>query len=101
MKYPSAFKKLVENNLLAGIGKMSYGIYLYHYSLPYYYEAVVGYISEKLNFSNSLAKFLLIPPSGYVIQLGVLLAISYFSYKFIEVKFLRLKSRFNYAQENN
>jgi peptidoglycan/LPS O-acetylase OafA/YrhL len=70
-----------ENPLLNRIGKISYGIYLFH--IP------VSVIVNSFHISNNL--FIL-----YAIKLSALLLISYCSYYLFELKIMALKRKFTY-----
>jgi peptidoglycan/LPS O-acetylase OafA/YrhL len=73
--------KFWEIPLLNRIGKISYGIYLFH--IP------VSMIVNSLHISNNLYII-------YAIKLPVLLLISYCSYYFFELKVMALKKKFSY-----
>jgi len=73
--------KFWEIPLLSRIGKISYGIYLFH--IP------VSVIINSLHISNNLYII-------YAIKLPVLLLISYCSYYFFESKVMTLKKKFSY-----
>jgi peptidoglycan/LPS O-acetylase OafA/YrhL len=68
-----------EHPLLNSIGKVSYGIYLFH--IP---------VSVIINSMDIQASVFLI----YAIKLSALLGISYLSYYYFELKLMALKSRF-------
>jgi peptidoglycan/LPS O-acetylase OafA/YrhL len=73
--------KFWENPLLIRIGKISYGIYLFH--IP------VSVIVNSLHISSNLYVI-------YAIKLPILLLISYCSYYFFELKVMALKKKFAY-----
>jgi peptidoglycan/LPS O-acetylase OafA/YrhL len=73
--------KFWEIPLLIRIGKISYGIYLFH--IP------VSMIINSLHISNNLYII-------YAIKLSALLLISYCSYYFFELKVMALKKKFTY-----
>ena len=70
-----------EIPLLNSIGKISYGIYLFH--IP------VSVVVNSLHISNNLYIM-------YAIKLPALLLISYCSYYFFELKVMALKKKFTY-----
>jgi peptidoglycan/LPS O-acetylase OafA/YrhL len=81
------FDNLILNNTATRyIGKISYGIYLYHMPIP----ILVKIIISKMNISHSFSSFQLI-----AIYTLVTLLISSLSFKYIESRFLNLKSRFS------
>lgn len=85
------FKFLLNNRFLIFIGKMSYGVYLYHTIIP---RLTTNYLNNHVLFfvSNGSLKFGL----HFTINFIVLLVISWFSFIFIERKFLLLKEKFKY-----
>ena len=86
-------KQILENRLLNFIGKMSYGLYLYHYVIDSYLEAFIKYaLSGYTNlpiFFNTLA-FL------WILKAVFLFTLCWVSYTYIEMPILRLKSKFRY-----
>jgi peptidoglycan/LPS O-acetylase OafA/YrhL len=95
-KYNAITEFILNNKGLNYIGRMSYGIYLYHAILPHYYYPVINYLNRSMHFSDYTMKILTYPPPSYIIQLILVFIISYFSYNYIEVKILRLKRYFVY-----
>jgi peptidoglycan/LPS O-acetylase OafA/YrhL len=76
-------KQLLNNKLLLYIGKISYGIYLFHNFIPYFYELKISWMSDDLVM--------------YVVQILrfiVLLLISTASWYLIEQPLLKIKNRF-------
>jgi peptidoglycan/LPS O-acetylase OafA/YrhL len=90
-------KHLLENRFLNYIGKISYGIYLYHY-------VYLGLLFSKINgfFYNitlpfpALNKVVHDAHVDYWIEVTAMVLIAAVSYQFIEKPLLRLKKRFNY-----
>lgn len=77
------FKQILNNRVLLYIGKISYGMYLFHNFIPYFYEIKILAILE--------------PISMYLIQslrLLVLVSIASVSWILIEKPFLRMKDKF-------
>ena len=95
-RYNFVTRSILNNKFLVGIGKISYGVYLYHYFLPYYWLKFVTYLKGSIHLSDKAFKLLTVPPSGYLAQLLLLLTIAWFSYRYIEFNFLKLKKYFNY-----
>ncbi len=91
-------KYVFGNSLLIFIGKISYGVYLYHNFIPLYWKGFIHMLDQrslKVPFVNIWI------PAGYenmflLTQSALLLLlISYLSYRFIESPILKLKSRFS------
>lgn len=94
--YNQTTKFIFENKLLVKVGKISYGLYLYHYTLPLYYYQLIDYITHKTKINKNILKILTIPPPAYLIYLCLLFLVSILSYKYIEAVFLKLKRHFTY-----
>jgi peptidoglycan/LPS O-acetylase OafA/YrhL len=90
---------IFNNRILSGIGKISYGLYLYHLLLPNYYLQLVQYLQTKITINGRLLIRLTVPPSSYLIYLSLLFLIAILSYNFIEIPFLKLKRYFNYSTQ--
>lgn len=86
--YTQLRNKLLENRLMYQLGLVSYGIYLFHYSIPYFY------LKAKTSLQISFGKYDL--PIDYLIMLVILLALAFLSYYLIEKPILSLKRRSNY-----
>jgi peptidoglycan/LPS O-acetylase OafA/YrhL len=89
-----AFNFIWSNKILIFIGKISYGIYLYHNLIPHFTQ-------------NALQQYFHVTPEnmlphkmGYLVMLGVnaviLLSMAWLSWILIEKPVLRLKKRFEY-----
>ena len=94
------FKKILGNNFLVELGKISYGMYLFHNIIPYMFNETLGkfiystyipvldkIIPQKLSGEIELINYLLI-----------LLIISYLSWNFIEKPINGLKRLFEYQR---
>lgn len=80
---------IFENRFLITIGKISYGIYLYHFITPTYYLQFIDYLNLHIHFSSSTLKVLTYPPPAYLIQLLLVLFLSFVSYQFLEKRLLK------------
>ncbi|HNR20277.1 MAG TPA: acyltransferase [Bacteroidia bacterium] len=76
------FKKLIVNKVADYIGKMSYGIYLYHYPILYYFNMV--------DWQNPITH----NAPKYWAMIGLILACASLSYHFIELPLLNMRHRF-------
>lgn len=81
----------IENNIkikwFSGLGKWSYGIYMYHPMVMYFSFSIVN----KLNVKSVIGSNLLY----YSLVFGLTIVISYFSYRYIELFFLKFKHKFS------
>lgn len=78
-------KRILESKILKDLGKISYGLYLFHYPI--------------LNLTRYLSIKLGVSPQWYIIifiNLLFTIIVSKISWKFFEEPILRLKSKFNY-----
>ena len=82
----------LENKVCDFIGKISYGIYVIHPLLIFYYVEVIGTFH-----SNSVFNYLLI----YFLTIATTILLAYISYEFYEKKFLKLKERFTTVKSSN
>lgn len=80
------FLNFLNNSILIHLGKISYGLYLYHFIVLTLFPILLA----KYNFKmpNDLSK--------NIVELMLIYLISSFSYHFIESKFLLLKKKFVY-----
>ncbi len=89
--------KCFQNRILQYLGKISYGLYLYHKIVP----LTLLIFLNKTNLSiNNVYIY-------YLVNIFILLVVSHFSWVIIESRILRLKDRFEYisstglAKRNN
>jgi len=75
---------ILNNASLKYLGGISYGIYLYHKPLPYF----ITLVARKTNFNINIYL-------QFALALGLTLIISYFSFNYIEKRFLNLKEKFD------
>lgn len=86
--FVSLRNKLLENEVMHQLGTVSYGIYLFHYPLPYLYWTA----RSKIHFSLGKHDLLI----SYALMLIILLFLAFLSYYFIEKPILNLKNGFKY-----
>lgn len=98
-RYNAITEFILNNRFFNYVGKISYGLYLYHAILPHYYYQFINYLNQSMNFSDYTIKILTYPPPSYIIQLALLFIISHISYTYIEVKILKFKRHFVYARQ--
>jgi peptidoglycan/LPS O-acetylase OafA/YrhL len=79
-----------NNRFLLFVGKISYGIYLYHHSLPKFTADMLSYINDRLPPFLMHYEFYLIRIENFVL----LLALCWLSWVLIEKPFLHLKKYF-------
>jgi len=86
-------KKLLNNNILIFIGKISYGIYMIHY----FVWITIEQITVLIGIGDPSKKYLYEPILGIIILLIGLFTIiflSYLSYEFFEKKIMKYRKRF-------
>ncbi len=86
--YTSLRNKLLENKLMYHLGIVSYGIYLFHYAIPYFYSRA----KQSLHVSFGRYDTII----DYTLMLLLLLLIAFISYFKIERPILKLKQSFKY-----
>jgi peptidoglycan/LPS O-acetylase OafA/YrhL len=77
--------KILSNRVLKYLGKISYGLYLYHYPIFYSTE----YLKIKLDPQNIYQAMLI-----DVVRIAIALVISILSYEFFEKRILKLRTKF-------
>ncbi|MBI4930320.1 MAG: acyltransferase [Bacteroidetes bacterium] len=75
---------LLNNKIMQYIGKISYGIYLYHKPIPFF----INMLCKKNNWD-------LPPVVLFIIYIIITIMIAILSYKYIELFFLKLKEKFD------
>ncbi|MCV9385033.1 acyltransferase family protein [Reichenbachiella ulvae] len=72
--------RLFNSRIMVEIGKVSYGLYVYHWVLFALYRKYIGKVIDNRALS-------------FVVFLVICYLVSYFSYRFFESKFISLKNR--------
>lgn len=88
-------KYILENRALNFIGKISYGIYLYHFTFSASFENMLFKLATKVPF---LSPVLLNPVIDYSLKFGSLILVCWLSFRLIEQPVMRLKKRFEYSK---
>lgn len=91
----------INNKLLNSLGKISYGVYLYHYNIRTYYTMALKFLEKDFHSSEKTNNVLNQPYVVEVMEFIVLILFSYLSYYCIEVQILKLKKyyQYNYMKE--
>jgi peptidoglycan/LPS O-acetylase OafA/YrhL len=85
---------VLENKTLNFIGKISYGIYLYHYTLgPGYDSFIADYAKTHPAMPAILSNFYF----SYCVKSALLILVCWLSFRLIEEPILKLKKRFQYT----
>jgi peptidoglycan/LPS O-acetylase OafA/YrhL len=87
-RYKKIRNILLENRILVQLGIVSYGIYLFHYTLPYFYFKA----KTSLGFTRGSIE----SRSDYSLMIFILLALAFLSYYFLEKPIMAIKNRFTY-----
>jgi peptidoglycan/LPS O-acetylase OafA/YrhL len=95
----SLVERAFNNAVLMHIGKISYGVYLFHNFVPFFYQTCSKYLVQK-GLLIPFTRYSLLPyPGGfiqYILYFLVLISISSLSWFLFEKPINNLKSRFNY-----
>jgi peptidoglycan/LPS O-acetylase OafA/YrhL len=84
---------ILENRLLNKIGKISYGLYLFHDVYPYFLEKIFQYLIEKFPLFKG---FLSNVYTFRIVSLVTLFIIASLSFELIEKRITNFKNRFDY-----
>lgn len=85
-RYAKLRDTLLENKLMYQLGLVSYGIYLYHYAIPFFYPFLKPLLAISFGKYNAAI--------DYLLMLLILLALANASYYLIEKPLLSFKKRF-------
>lgn len=75
----------IEIKLFSKVGKWSYGIYMYHPLVMYFSFSIV----DQMHITSFIGKNV----SYYILIIGITFLLSYLSYQYIELYFLKLKHK--------
>jgi peptidoglycan/LPS O-acetylase OafA/YrhL len=101
--YKNFFGKFLENKTVVSIGRISYGIYLYHllvpvvfwkiYSFCYHYEKTAhpGFFAKHKAFISGFQHVIVTEAAGFVIYSVLVIIVARLSWKFIEMPFFKFK----------
>jgi peptidoglycan/LPS O-acetylase OafA/YrhL len=92
-RYSKAEAFILNSKVLSSLGKVSYGIYLFHYTVPFHYADLLRFF-DITNISTT--HLLYVPIVAELIQFAMLILISYASFYLFEMQFLRFKGLFKY-----
>jgi len=81
----------LENKLCDFIGKISYGIYVIHPILIFYFARLLG------SLADTTANYLLV----YFLVTATTMLLAYLSYEFFEKRFLRIKGKYATVNSSN
>jgi peptidoglycan/LPS O-acetylase OafA/YrhL len=86
----SVINKLFENKILCYLGKVSYGMYVYHYFVMFLAAGILGaFMGPHTKYIGNLPVEIFM----FSFYIGLLVLISHLSFKYIETFFLRLKEK--------
>lgn len=91
----SESSNIFNNRILASLGKVSYGLYMYH-PLMMFLSFSILYKLQLFQTNPILANVLI-----YVMVTGMSIGLSMLSYRFLEIPFLKLKDRFTVVESGN
>lgn len=86
-KFTFVTKYILENKLVIHIGKISYGIYLYHFFMPDFFNQMIDWFPKYFNIDSPYKTF-------YLFLFSIIFA--ELSWYIIEKPILKLKKRFEY-----
>ena len=84
VNYKGWLGRLFDWKFFIYLGKISYGIYLFHKPIPYFIRILLDNLALDVN-----------PLLLFSLSLGLTLLLAHLSYQFMESKFIQLKARFD------
>lgn len=90
------YKHVLENRVLIFIGKISYGMYLFHNIIPYYYSISVPFKMKMITHSDVVFDLFNNFYFSFVVLFLLLVLVSWLSFELFEKQILKLKNRFEY-----
>jgi peptidoglycan/LPS O-acetylase OafA/YrhL len=87
--------KVLENPILNKIGQVSYGIYVFHYAIPWLYQQ---FITDHFSDDPAILTFLSGFYVAWLIKLTFLLLLAFTSYYLFERPIVNLKKRVDYTR---
>lgn len=75
---------ILNLNFMKYLGKISYGLYLYHKFIPYFIQIAANKLKLHVNMYVEI-----------VLSLGLTITVAHFSYNLIEKRFIKLKEKFD------
>ena len=89
---------ILENRVLNFVGRISYGVYLYHYTLGRVFDnMVLKYTATHTSLPSIVSNFYFL----YCVKLILLIILCWMSFVLIEQPILKLKKRFEYSPSDN
>jgi peptidoglycan/LPS O-acetylase OafA/YrhL len=85
------FDLFADNKWLHSLGKISYGVYLYHLPIKYLFNQHLMNRADLAGIPDN-------PYLWFIIYFAVVVAISYWSYELFERRFLKLKRHFSFTE---
>ena len=86
-------KNILENRLLNTIGKISYGLYLFHYPYPYFFYQFTGFIGKEFQSTRIIFN------NGFIFQFLMVITLfilAFLSFHLFEKRIVNLKHKFSY-----
>ncbi len=90
-------KYFFENKVMNYFGKISYGIYLYHYPIGSYFDYYFDSYKASHHLPFILTNFIFI----YVVKFCLVLLVASLSYNYLETPIIELKKKFNYLKNKD
>ncbi len=90
-------KYFFENKFMNYFGKISFGIYLYHFSIGNYFDYHYGRFLASHQVPYIFTNFIVI----YVVKIALVLIVAALSYNYFEAPIIAMKNKFNYLKKKN
>ncbi len=84
-----ASRRILENPIIVYLGKISYGLYVYHFAIMIFFIQFI----KKIVPRSVIAENILLQTLFFILYMSILILFSHLSFKYFEGYFLRLKSK--------
>ena len=98
--YTNGFGKFLQHKWITWLGKISYGIYLYHLLIPFVFWKLYNMLSAKEHLASEPITFVLINPVvSFLLYFILTVLFASASWYLLESPISKLKRYFNYGRE--
>ncbi|MBS1660661.1 MAG: acyltransferase [Bacteroidetes bacterium] len=97
--YTNKFGAFLQHKMITWLGKISYGLYLYHLLIPFIFWKIYLRYAASSPFLTDLANILANPALSFILYFLLTVGFASLSWRFLEHPISRLKKYFNYGDK--